>query len=319
MSRTEIPLHQHVDAYIGVRQALGSPMQAQRILLHEFVEFVDTHGSGEPVRAQLALDWACAMPNKRGGTGAANRLSVARGFLAYLRATIPETEVPSHQLLASTGWRKPFLFKPEQITTLVERALAGRPRGSLRPHTLSTLIGLLASTGLRPGEVLRLTIADLQLDQQPPHLRVMETKFGKSRLVPLHPSTADQIKAYAQKRSDLYYAGLSDTLFVSEKDLPLNYSSLGRWFSRLCRQLGFWPADDTRRPSLYSLRHSFAVERLRQWYHQGKDAQAMLPNLSVYLGHLGPQETYWYLTSTPELLTAAAERFERHVTPGGLS
>lgn len=319
MSLTEIPLHQHVDAYIGVRQALGSQMQAQHILLHEFVDFVETHGRGGPIRAQLALDWACATPNKRGGSGAANRLSVARGFLAYLRATIPQTEVPSHRLLASTGWRKPFLFTPQQIPVLIESALTVGPRGSLRPHTLSTLIGLLASTGLRPGEALRLTFADLQLDPPPPHLRVMETKFCKSRLVPLHPSTADRLKVYAQQRSDRHYAGLSETFFVSEKGPPLNHQSLGRWFARLCRELDFWPADDARRPSLYSLRHSFAVERLRQWYHQGKDAQALLPNLSVYLGHLGPKESYWYLTSTPELLTVAAERFERHATPGGLS
>lgn len=316
MKANAIALQAQIDAYIGVHQALGRQMHAQRLLLQEFAQYVDTHSHGGPIRAQVAFDWACATPSQRGGSGAAHRLSVVRGFLAYLRATLPETEVPGQRLLATSRWRKPFLFTPEQIVTLIDSALTVGPRGSLRPYTLSTLIGLLASTGLRPGEVIRLTLADLQLDLSPPHLCVKETKFYKSRLVPLHPSTADQLKSYARQRSTLHYAGLSDTFFVSEKGQPLNHNSLGRWFAQLCRQRDFWPADDTRQPSLYSLRHSFAIERLRQWYRQGKEAQALLPNLSVYLGHLGPKESYWYLTATPELLTAAAERFERHVLSG---
>lgn len=315
MSPAELQLH--VEAYIGVREALGCQMQAHRILLREFAQFVEAHGDGEAIRAQLALDWACAASSQRGGSGAANRLSVARGFLAYLRATFPETEVPDHKLLAAARWRKPYLLTPEQVVTLMAAALEIGPQGALRPYTLSTVIGLLASTGLRAGEVMRLTRVDVQLNEQPPHLWVRETKFHKSRLVPLHPSTAKQLEAYVKQRASLHYAGLSDTFFISEKGQPLNHCSLSRWFTQLCRQLDFWPADDSRRPSLHSLRHGFAIERLRQWYQEGKDAQALLPNLSVYLGHLGPQETFWYLTATPELLSAAAKRFERYASQGG--
>jgi integrase len=155
-------------------------------------------------------------------------------------------------------------------------------------------------------------VADVRLDEPLPHLYILQTKFGKSRLVPLHATTADHLRGYAAKRMAWHYAGLSEVFFIGERGQPLNHDSLGRWFSRLCRKLDFWPTDERRRPTLGSLRHSFAVQRLRTWYEAGEDVRMLLPNLAIYLGHIRPEETFWYLSALPELLGAAAERSEAH-------
>jgi integrase/recombinase XerD len=308
-----------LDAYISLREALGFQMRAERTLLREFVQFVASHGVGLPIRASLAVEWACAVSERRGPGGAAQRLSMARGFLTYLRATLPDTEVPDSALVASFRRPTPYLFTPDQIQTLMQDARQAGPRGALRPHTLSTLIGLLASTGVRVGEALRLTVTDVVLESAPPCLHIRATKFYKSRLVPLHPRTAKHLRQYAAVRTALHYDGLSDVFFVSEHGGPLHRGTLWRWFTTRCRTLGLGATATGRRPTLSALRHSFAVERMRRWYAEGVDVQARLPHLSVYLGHVRPQESSWYVSATPELLTAAAERFGVYAAEGGIA
>jgi integrase len=209
------------------------------------------------------------------------------------------------------------LFTPLQIERLIAAARQAQPQGSLRPHTLATLLGLLASTGLRVGEALRLAITDVWLDHTPPLLQIRETKFQKSRLVPLHATTAEQLAVYAERRAAERYDALSDTFLLSARGRPVNYSSLQRWFHQRCQGLHIWPADEhCRHPCLHSFRHFFAVERLRSWYQTGMDVRELLPQLAVYLGHVRPEETFWYRTATPELLAAAAERFQRYAAIG---
>jgi integrase/recombinase XerD len=309
-------LHLHLDAYISVREALGFQMRAERTLLRDFVRFLETRTDATPIRAQFAVDWACASSTRRGTGGAAQRLSMARGFLAYLRALLPDTEVPDSGLVASFRRPKPYLFTSSQITALIQAAQQVGPRGSLRPHTCATIIGLLASTGLRVGEALRLMMVDVRLAHTPPLLHIRETKFHKSRFVPLHSTTAEQLHRYIVMRTALRYEALSDVFFVSEQGQALTHHAIGSCFAQLCRQLGLWPTDGGRRPSLHALRHAFAIARIRRWYQEGADVQARLPHLSVYLGHVRPQESYWYLTATPELLTAAATRFQRYAAGG---
>jgi integrase/recombinase XerD len=235
-----------------------------------------------------------------------------RGFLSFLRASVPETEIPDQRLLASTRRPLPYLFTPIEIAKLLEGAAKMRPQGSLRPILWQTLLGLLASTGLRVGETLRLKIGDVFLQADPPHLRIVETKFRKSRLAPLHPTTAQRLRHYEERRKGLGYNALSDFFFIAENGKALDYTSVWLSFRRLTRRLGILSRDGSRNPCLQCLRHTFAVERLRESYRLGVDVQVLIPNLSVYLGHLRPQETYWYLTATPELLTAAAEKFQRY-------
>jgi integrase/recombinase XerD len=148
-------------------------------------------------------------------------------------------------------------------------------------------------------------------------MHILETKLHKSRIVPLHPSTAEPLHHYRHLRERLHYDALSDAFFVSEQGESLTYPALYAWFGRVCRRLAMKPADGGRQPSLMSFRHTFAVTCMRWWYEQGQDVQTLLPHLSVYLGHLRPQESYWYLTAVPEVLGAAAQRFQLYALTGG--
>ncbi len=324
-------LERHLAAYLAVRDALGLAAGARPCLLRSFLD----HARGAtspgapiraPIRAATALTWAHDhAPPGCGVAGKAHRLTVARGFLAYLSAMVPGTEVPAHGLLAAPRRQRPYILSDAEIEMLIAAAGKAPPRGTLRPIALPALLGLLASTGLRIGEAVRLRVDDVQLDADPPHLRVLQTKLQKSRLVPLHPSAAAALAAYLRRRENLGYHALSDAVFVAERGGPLHVGLLGVWFGKLTRKLGLWPANQTttetqearRRPSLHSFRHSFAVRRLRAWHEAGLDVRALLPTLSVYLGHLRPEDTYWYLTATPELLRAAGARFAPGDVLGG--
>jgi integrase/recombinase XerD len=165
---------------------------------------------------------------------------MARRFL-HLRASYPDTEVPAHGLLGTTRRRTPYLLTEAEIERLLEAASQTGPRGSLRPYTSVTLLGLLANTGVRVGEAVRLTVADVQLSVAPPRLLVRETKFGKARWVPLHDTMADKLARYAAWHQELAYAGLSDSFFVSKRGAALRVSGLDRWFGKLVLRLRLWP------------------------------------------------------------------------------
>ncbi len=309
-------LERRLAAYIAVRQTLGYAMRAERTLLFDFKRFITERGVMNPIRAQMAVDWA-TQSSGRGVAGAATRLTMARRFLLHLRGSYPDTEIPGINLLATARRPTPYLFSEAEVTALIEASRKIGPRGSLRPLTLATLIFLLDSTGLRVGEVVHLSIGDVMLTAAPPRLVIRDTKFGKSRLVPLHPTTAVILAQYVAERKRLSYDGLSDAFFISERGAAFSVSSLGRWFGQLVLRVGLWPEKGKRWPCLRSFRHTFAVRRLRTWYEEGADVTTLLPHLSVYLGHLSPKETYWYLTSTPELLGVAADRFRSYVGKGG--
>src|SRR5262249_61436428 len=154
-------LSQLLDAYIDLRQAVGFQMRAHRTLLRDFVRFVTQHGETGPLRAQLAVDWASSSKALRTRGGVASRLSMARGFLTYLRAFDPETEVPDLGLVAAARRPTPYLFSPPQMHALITAALASGAAETLWPSTLFTLIGLLAGTGLLRRQECRLTFTDV--------------------------------------------------------------------------------------------------------------------------------------------------------------
>jgi integrase/recombinase XerD len=309
---TEIDLHTRLDAYLALREALGLSTRARRKLLQDFVAYLEKHGDGKPIRAQLAVDWASSTSATCGVSGLAARLGLARGFLIHLKASLPETEIPDKHLLAAPRRPQPYIFSAAEISLLLEEAARVGPRGSLRPYTHQTLLGLLASTGLRLSEAAKLLISDVQLDAQPTRLLIRQTKFQKSRWVPLHYTVADQLRRYAQLRREMNYDALSDNFFVSEQGGELELYNLRYAFRCLVSRLGLKPRPGQRHPTLHSFRHTFAVNRLRQWYETGADVRALLPNLSVYLGHVDLAASFWYLSATPELLGAAAKLFENY-------
>lgn len=302
--------------YMQLRDALGYKTSRSRLILQNFIEHLDKYKHGPTVRAQVAIDWACNSSLKS-GAGQLGRLHLARGFLAHLKASFPGTEIPDTRLLATPERPIPYIFSTTELIKILEAAGEISQRRFLNPHTLQTLLGLMACTGLRPGEAIKLKVSDVQLDEAPPRLLIRCSKFDKSRWVPIHPTTADRLRHYMQWRLKLKKTTSSNSFFVSKKVRELKYMTLQRNFQDVIEGLEIHPRSGQLRPTLHSLRHTFAVQRLRLWYEEGADASTLIPNLSIYLGHVGLQNTYWYLSSTPELMGAAAVRFEGYAEQGG--
>jgi integrase len=299
--------HQHLDSYLALRRALGFAMRPEERLLRDFVTYLDVRHDVASV-AQVAVEWATAT----GGASHARRLSIVRGFLTMARATDPCIDVPARGLLHTERRPTPHLFTSDEVLALMNAAHGLGPQGTLRPHTVATVIGLLASCGLRASEAIGLDVKDVTLEDASRRLRIRQTKFHKSRLVPLHPTTVDALRTYVHRRHTLGYDGLCDAFFVSERGTRLKYHTLARTFVTLARQLRLRGPVGTRGASLHHLRHSFAVDRLAAWTRDGCDVHLQLPALAVYLGHVRPQDTYWYLTAAPHVLEPAAARFEKY-------
>jgi integrase/recombinase XerD len=310
-----------LEQYLSARSALGIKDRGRKTLLQGFLRYLVKMKYGGAITCRLAIDWATTTPKARatGLAGPSRRLIAARGFLSHVRASSDDVEVPATRLLAAAKGRRPYLYSAEQIADLLHAALALGPKGSLRPHTYQTLLGLMASTGIRVGEAIRLKYADVELDAKPALLQIRDSKFGKSRVVPLHPTTAAQLKKYADLRRRLGYGKRSDAFFVSERSGHVYYGCLVQWFIRTTRDLGMYPPAGRRTPTLHGLRHYFAIERLTSWCRQGVCIHDLAPQLSVYLGHVKPQQSYWYFTATPELLRAAGESFQSFTNTGAPS
>lgn len=303
-------LQNHLDRYLELRRALGFTMRIEGRLLQDFVTFLQGRALAEPLVAQAAIEWACS----RGGPKwQAGRLSTARCFLVYLHAHLPGIGVPPPGIVPCGVRPTPYIYTETQIEALMREARALQPAGSLRPHTYATLIGLLACCGLRPGEAVRLRNADVEIDSNPPRLVIRETKFRKSRLVPVDATTAEALRSYAAARNKLGHGDLSQTFFVSGAGSPLATSTVGRTFHGIVSRLAITTTAHSHGPNLRCLRHTFAVRRMLDWYDRGLDVNRHLPHLSVYLGHTKPKHTYWYLTATPALLSKAGSRFESFV------
>ena len=305
-----------VECYVAVRKALGYAVRSEEKLLKDFIKFLELNQASSPIRAQTAIEWACTPAPGRGPSGEASRLKVVRRFLSHLQAFEFETEVPGPGVLRAFRRPLPYLYSSEEIAALMKEASYLGPKDSLRPYTYVALIGLLASSGLRVGEALRLKVEEVRLSCSHPHLQVVETKFRKSRLVPLHPSSADRIAQYAAQRKHLGYDALSDAFFVSEKGDHLSYRACRNTFSGLAYRAGICKRPGTGRPGIHSLRHVFAVGRMVEWHRAGMNVRDLVPHLSVYMGHVQPAHTYWYLTATPTLLSTAAEVFGQYAQGG---
>lgn len=301
-------LERKLEAYLALRRAVGFEMRSEERLLRDFIKFIGKDLEKCSIRAQLAVDWACS--SQCASAGQSRRLSVVRCFLSHLRASDPGVEVPAHGLLAKSIRPKPHIYSAREIESLFDAARNLGPEGSLRPNTYATLIGLALACGLRGSETARLQNGDVDLRATPACLTVIETKFRKSRLVPLHATTAQALREYVDLRDRRGYGGHCESFFVSERKKALSYNTVRDTFIKLARQVGIRAPNDGRGGSFHDLRHTFAVTRMIDWYRQGIDVSSRLPELSVYLGHARPEETYWYLTATPELLVEVGKRFE---------
>jgi integrase/recombinase XerD len=298
-------LREELDRYLVIRRAVGFKLARAELLLIDFLAYLDAVGA-ETVTTANALAWASLPPNGSSSWWA-QRLSVIRAFARHLHAIDPAHEVPPPGLLAAPSHRAvPYLYSDADIAALM--AAAGQRRSPLRAATLNTIIGLLAVSGLRIGEALRLDRDDVDLAAGT--LVVRQTKFGKTRLVPLHPSTRDALAAYARRRDQLCARPPDPAFFVSLAGTRVLYCNFHLAWLDVVRQAGLEPRSPRCRPRPHDLRHSFAVRTLLGWYRDGIDVAAHLPLLSTYLGHVHPARTYWYLSAAPELLALVAARLD---------
>jgi integrase len=295
-----------------MRRALGYTLKRAEKLLAQFLTYLEDLGE-ERVRTETALAWA-RLPADAHRSWGSYRLSVVRGFAAHLRAIDPATEVPPADLLPWQPCRAtPYLYSDDDVARLT--AEAATLRTPHRVATYRTLIGLLAVTGMRVGEPLALDRADF--DSINGLLTVRKSKFGKSRELPLHPSTVDALRNYLRRGDRPRSRASTPALLVSTAGARLLYTNVQCTFHRLVSRAGLTPRSTSCRPRLHDLRHSFAVRTVLDGYRGAGDPEARLALLSTYLGHVAPGNTYWYLSAAPELLELAAGRLERHL--GGAS
>ena len=312
------PLRDALTRYLTLRRVLGTRLDEPAKALGHFVTFLETEGASH-ITTVLALRWAMLPKGVQRATWA-RRLSMVRRFATWLNASDPETEVPPPRLLPGRRRRnRPHIFTDAEIGLLMaEAARLPSPTG-LRPLTYTTLIGLLASTGLRPGEALALDNPDVDLKNG--MLSIRQTKFGKSRFVPLTHSTREALQQYADRRDALGVTPRSPAFLLSENGARVPGSAARRTFATMSCAIGLRPAMVQRRcgrgPRLQDLRHTFTTRTLVDWYRTGVDIERALPKLSTYLGHVDVGLTYWYVEAVPELLNLATKRLTIAHVPGG--
>jgi len=299
-------LDRHLKDYLTVRRALGFKLVGEGQLLAEFVAFADAAGQ-RTITTQAAVQWA-----RRPANGSPNylsrRLRAVRSFARYLHALDPTCEIPPIELLPASKFRPaPYLYPDEEIVALM--TAAGGLRPPLRAATFQTLIGLLACTGLRIGEAIRLDREDF--DPATQLLTIRDSKFGKSREVLLHASTVDALLDYGKTRDRFCPHPKERSFFITTRGTRLCHPTIYAPFRALLHQAGVRHRSPTRRVRIHDLRHSFAVKTLLGWYRDGDDVASRVPLLSTYMGHVDPAATYWYLSAAPELLHLAAERLEQ--------
>ena len=292
--------------YLRIRRRLGFEMPQDGRLLEGFVEFLERAGA-ERITTELALAWA-RTPADAHPHYWRQRLGVARGFARHLATIDPASEVPSKDLLPATRPRiAPYIYTDAEIAALLAAARELRPR--LRAARHQTLIGLLAVTGMRPGEALALDRQDVDLRHGAVHVRA--GKQNKQREVPLHESTTSALRDYARRRDGRFPTLSTPAFFISARGRRMARGELNQTFTKLVREVGLEGRGARARPRPHDLRHAFAVRTLLDWLQAGEDIDRRMPLLSTYLGHVDPASTYWYLEAVPELLEPIGRRLEQ--------
>lgn len=290
--------------YLVVRRALGNKLDAAEGLLRQFVTYCDARGI-TVVTADEAVAWA-TLPSGCSATWWEVRLGAIRPFARWLQAIEPATEVPAVGVFGHVRGQRavPYIYSDDDILALMKAASQLRFR--LSRITYATLIGLLAVTGMRIGEAIRLNRDDIDWTEE--SLRVMNSKFGKSRLLVLHASTMSALRDYSTQRDRLCPAPEAPNFLISTTGRQLIPCSVTTRFHKLVRWAGLPARTGRCRPRIHDLRHTFAVKTLGDWHARGVDVEARLPLLSTYMGHANPKDTYWYLSANPDLLATAAAR-----------
>jgi integrase/recombinase XerD len=304
-----------VEEYLRVRRALGFKLHNAGRLLPEFVDFM-ARQNAQFITTNLVLQWV-TLPRDCHPGNWVRRLTAVRCCARFYKGIDPRTEIPPTGVLPRRYQRKARnLPSDADVLNLLRAAKRVRSPKGLWASTHTTLLGLLATTGMRVGEAVALDLEDVDLRARV--ITIRDAKFGKSRIVPIHPSTVKALRAYARLRDTVVPHPTASSFFVSERGARLTAKFVGKKYLVLARQAGLRATRGRAGPRLHDLRHRFAIRTMLAWYRAGVDVEQRLPILSTYLGHTNSANTYWYMSATPELLGLAVKRLDRTHQEGSL-
>jgi integrase len=309
MAGGEVMLTQAVESYIDMRKATGFAFRSEGSLLKSFAAFSDAAGK-QYVNSDTAIEWA---GSARSLPQRARRRGQVIRFARYIRAEDQHHEMPPAIFGCEKGPRPtPYIFSMDEIQRILQAASELGKRNAFRGRTYGTFFALLACTGLRVSEAIHLCLQDITADG----LVIRCSKFRKSRLVPLHETTQDALERYIQKRCA--YTPLDDHVFVSLRRRAILLHDAETAFHDVVEKIGLPRGVGLPRPTIHSLRHTFAVRAL-ETCPDGRDriTKHMLA-LSTYLGHTRVADTYWYLEATPDLMRNIADACQSFFTGGRL-
>ena len=306
------PMQAAVERYLEDRRRLGFAMTAPATELARFARYADAQQPRGPLTQELMLGWAREHVHRTSDVTAARRLEIVLPFAAYYRQFEPGTEIPPKGILGRSHRRlAPHIYTDQEIIQLLDAAGRLSLTWPLRALTYRSLFGVIAVAGLRLSEALRLTLGDIDL--QAGALTVRQTKFHKSRCLPLHPSTVRELELYRQARDRCQSTEDRAPFFVSHDGGHLPTRTVENVFRRLQPGLGWRARGDHPYPRIHDLRHTMAVRRLQRWRESGQSIDHAMFWLCTYLGHAKISDTYWYLSGIPELMDTIGARFERFV------
>lgn len=313
---TSTTMQSHAENYLNERRRLGFGLRSPSYSIKGFARYFDDLGYQGAPTIEIMADWArLDKKNSNNPTTWARRLKNLRPFTRYLQQFDPQAEVPDDSTFGRIGQRvAPHIYSEQEIIGLLATARRLGPSPGLRGATYEMLFGLIASTGLRVSEAVHLLDADVDLKLG--MLAVRQTKFAKSRHVPLHPSTVEALKQYREQRNCHVVVTEEIPFFISTRGkrwgCGLSLRQVNRVFAGLRDELGWSNRGAHDAPRIHDLRHTFVVRRVMLWHAQGKNIDQLMLALSTYVGHAMITNTYWYLTGVPELMALAAEKFESY-------
>lgn len=299
-------LQKCLNDYLALRRTLGFKLIREGMWLPDFVRSIKANKSSY-VTVEASLRWAKGKKSPPPPSWV-KRLGMAKKFSLYLHALDPRHEVIPKELVAYESRKKfcPFIYSNEDVLRLMRESKKLRTR--FKRDTYSTLIGLLASTGMRVGEAIRLDKTDFNSSLG--LIQIRHSKFGKSRQIPLHPTTTKALCRYAKKRDHNITKNPNPAFFLSTSGTRVRHVNFHHAFHKMVLSIGIGTSHP-QGPRIHDLRHSFAVKTLTTWYRSDLDTGSRLPALSTYLGHVSPSSTYVYLHATTELLQQAKKKLER--------
>ena len=301
-------VHAWIEEYLAYRRGLGFDLKSSAWLLRDFARYAEHIGHHGPLTVDLAAQWALRS-RSAAPAQAARRLGIIRTFAQHRALLDSATQVPPTGLLGRIPRRQqPHIYSDAEIAALLREASRKRPGDGLGATSYVAFFSLLFSTGLRLSEACRLTGKDVDFDQG--LLTIRESKFRKSRWVPLHPSATRALAVYAADRDAYLSADPASFFFRTQRVPRLTPAAVEKAFARIRHRLGWSAQGRSRRPRIHDARHTFCVRRLQRWYEEGADVGQQILALSTYLGHAKVTDTYWYLTGVPELMAVASARFE---------